>query len=190
MSDSAPITGTAAGNQAGADAPASAGTPPAATQEASRFSQDQLNTLLAEEKRKWKQQHDEAARKVRQEAEEAAAAQRGEFEKLATERASRIAALETDLASRDARITALTEEIERQSKARLRALPEEIRAMAPEGDVLALYAWLGKAEAAAAKIGAPAPAGTPPGPRGSGAAPLQTGDDLVARKRASADYAA
>jgi hypothetical protein len=85
-------------------------------------------------------------------------------------------------------LTVFAEEMERQAKARVRALPDELKAMAPEGDVLALYSWLTKAEAAAAKL-APKPAtGTPPGPQGQGIAPMATPNDLIARKRAAGGY--
>ncbi|RTL01216.1 MAG: hypothetical protein EKK59_03335 [Neisseriaceae bacterium] len=163
------------------EAPASpaAATPPTLTQE-------QVNAIIADERRKWKQQQDAIATKARQEAEEAAAASRGEFEKLASERAARIAQLETEHTTAAEQLAAYQSEMERQVKARLRALPEEIRAMAPDGDALTRFAWLEKAEAAAAKLIAVVPTnGTPAGPRGVGTAVAGATDtDLLAKKRA------
>lgn len=158
--------------------------PPAAP--APAFSQDDVNRFVAEEKRKWKQQQDEATNRAKQQAEEAAASARGEFEQLATERASRIVALESEHQTVTERLTAMEAEIERQVKARLRALPEEIRAMAPDADALTRYAWLEKAETAAAKLVQVVPTnGTPGGPRGIGTAVATATDtDLIAKKRA------
>lgn len=151
------------------------------------LSQEQFNAALAAEKRKWKQEQETAAQRAKQEAEDAAATQRGEFERLAGERAARITALEQEQTTTTERLTAYEAEMERQIKARLKALPEEIRAMAPEGDALARYAWLEKAEAAASKLAASRTPGTPSGPRGTGgtqsAAPGNQ-QDLIAQKRA------
>lgn len=145
------------------------------------MSQAQVNAILAKERKAWQTAADTKAAddlKVKQ----------GEWEALASQRKADLDRTQAELERRDERLAALSEEMDKQAKARVRALPDEIRAMAPEGDVLALYAWLTKAEAAAAKL-APKPAtGTPPGPRGNGAAPMSTPDDLIARKRASGGY--
>jgi hypothetical protein len=161
--------------------------PPASS--AATLTQEQFNAALAEEKRKWKAQQDAAAAEIKRKADEAAAAEKGEFEKLATDRATRIAALEAEHTTAAEQLTKYQEEMERQIKARLRALPEEIRAMAPEGDALMRFAWLEKAEQAAQKLAATRTPGTPPGPRGSGAVPAANPTDLIAQKRASGDYA-
>lgn len=182
MSDPTPQpTGISAPPPTAPEAPSAS--PPATP---APLTQEQVNAIIADERRKWKQQQDAAAAKVRQEAEEAAAASRGEFEKLATERASRIAQLETEHTTATERLAAYQSEMERQIKARLRTLPEEIRAMAPDGDALTRYAWLEKAEAAAAKLVAIVPTnGTPAGPRGVGTAVAGATDtDLLAKKRA------
>lgn len=148
----------------------------------SRF--DEVNGEL-QRLRAAQQKQEQAART---EAERQAAA-RGEFEKLATDRAARVAQLEAEQAATDERLSAYEAEMERQIGARLKRLPDEIRAMAPESDTLARFAWLDKAEAAAQKLTATRTPGTPSGPRGAGAAALPQGGDPVATKRASGDYA-
>lgn len=163
--------------------------PPASS--AAQFTQDQLNAAIAEEKRKWKQAQAAEVAEAARKAAEAEAATKGEFEKLATDRQARITALEAEQATSTERLVAYEGEMERQIKARLRALPEEIRAMAPEGDTLARFAWLDKAEAAAQKLSATQTPGTPTGPRGTGAAPpiAATATDLASKKKASGEYA-
>lgn len=178
----------------GTQPPPAPQTPPPAqppAQGAATLTQEQFNAALAEEKRKWKAQQDAAADKARKDAEDKAAQEKGEFEKLASERGTRLSQIETEHTATTERLTAYEAEMERQIKARLRSLPEEIKAMAPEGDTLARFAWLDKAEAAAAKLAATTTPGTPSGPRGSGAQPSVTSasGDAVARKKASGDYA-
>jgi exonuclease VII large subunit len=155
----------------------------------SRF--DEVNTELAE-LRKWRQerdQADEAAKKKQQTDADEQARQKGEFEKLATERQQRLDSLEQQHKSTRERVQALTEAMEVQIKARMRALPDELKAMVPESaDVLTRYDLVGKAEIAAQKL-APAQRthGTSPGPRGPGVAPQDNGrptDDLLAEKAA------
>jgi hypothetical protein len=146
----------------------------------SRF--DEVNGEL--QKLRTERQKQEQAAKA--EADKQAAA-RGEFEKLATERGVRVLELESETAKTSERIAAYEAEMERQIKVRLRPLPDEIKAMAPDGDALARYAWLEKAEAAAQKLAATRTPGTPGGPRGSGAQPAVNGagaDDLKQAKRA------
>lgn len=185
-----PLYTADSGASGGAAADPSAETKKTDTQEhmipKSRF--DEVNTELAQ-LREWKtkqEQADAAAAKERQKQADAAAAQRGEFEKLASERQARITALESEQATDQEQLTAYRDEMERQIKARLKALPEEIRAMAPEGDTLARFAWLEKAEAAAQKLGGGRPAGGAPdinaGARS--ASTRQTPDDVQAANRA------
>lgn len=147
----------------------------------SRF--DDVNTQLQALK-KWKDEQEAAARA----AQEKQAAERGEWEKVATERAQRIADLETQLTPATKRLEAFEAELTRQLQKRVRALPAEIREMQPDGDALALLAWVDKAEAAAAKIAQPL--GTPAGPRGTGIVPRADADaaSVLAQKRASGDY--
>lgn len=153
----------------------------------SRF--DEVNTELGE-LRAWKAKQEKAdadAAKARQADADKAALEKGEFEKLAGERGTRITALEADAASKTERLATYEAEMEKQIKARLKALPEAIREMAPEGDLLSRYAWLDKAESAAAKLGttqAATPRGTPAGPRGTGTAtPNKPDTDLIEEKR-------
>lgn len=124
----------------------------------------------------------------RQRADQEAAA-KGEFEKLATERAQRLAQIEPEHTALTERYTALVELVEKQAQQRIRALPEELRALKPEGDVTTLLDWLGKAEAAAAKLTSPRTPGTPTGPRGPGnETPTGIAPDVAALKRATNDY--
>lgn len=179
-------TGTGAGNQPSVQ-PGS-GTQPESGDR--RFSQDELNAFLAREKAKWKSDQEAKIARERQQAEDDAKAKQGEYQTLADQRATRIAELETKSQSTDERLTALSEAMEKQAKAHMKALPEEIKAMAPQGDVLALYDWLEKAEVAAAKLTAQLRTpGTPAGPKGNGQATATTStSDLIAQKRASGDY--
>ena len=181
MSDPTPQP---AGNPAQPTEPTPA-QPPASG--AASFTQEQLNAAIAEEKRKWKRQQDEAAAEVKRKADEEARIKAGEFESVANERATRITALEAEHTAASEQLTRYQEEMERQIKARLKVLPEEIRAMAPEGDALTRFAWLEKAEAAAKTLTATRTPGTPAGPRGSGVAAsggAANADDLKAQKRA------
>lgn len=177
--------------------PAGTGTQPVQQAEAPKpgFTQDQLNAAIAEEKRRWKKQQDDEAKELQRKADEAAAVQRGEFEKIANERGARATELEGQLEGTQAQLTALTEAMEKQIKARIKPLPDELREMIPESaDVLTRYELVGKAELAAAKLSAIPPApkpplGTPPGPRGSGTSNTTHTPDLVAQKRAGGEYA-
>lgn len=148
----------------------------------SRF--DEVNTRLRElEAEKAKRDQSERA------AADKAAAERGEWERLAGERQARLDAAESLSATAAERITAYEAEMERQYKARVKELPQEIRDMEPEGDALSRFAWIPKAEAAALKLAATRTPGTPSGPRGTGAAPAPYSTaDLVAHKRASGGY--
>lgn len=157
------------------------------------FTQEQLNSAIADEKRKWKQQQDAAIADAKRIAAEQEAAAKGEFEKLANERGQRLATIEAEHTTATERLTAMEAEMERQIKARLKGLPEEIRDMAPEGDALMRFAWLEKAEIAASKLTIPQaprpPLGTPSGARnGTGGPSGQSPADLMAQKRASGGY--
>lgn len=147
----------------------------------SRF--DEINTKLR------KLEADAAKREADQRAAaEQAAAAKGEFEKLATERGARLAQIEAEHTAQSERYTALVELIEKQARGRIQALPDEIRAMKPDGDVVTLLDWLGKAETAAAKLTAQRTPGTPPGPRGAGGTTPAAPVDIRAAKATSLDY--
>jgi len=182
MSD---LTASAQQTDAGATGGTQTGpTPPAV--EAPKFTQEDVNRILAEEKRNFKKAQDDSAAKIRRETEEKAALEKGEFEKLANERGSRLAQVEAEYTTTAERVSAYEAEMERQIKARLKALPEAIRDLDPGGDMLTRFAWLPKAEALAASFAAapPAPRQTPPGGRTS-AAPAGNGlADIIAEKRA------
>lgn len=152
---------------------------------AAAFTQDDVNRFLADERRKWKQQQDQAAARARQEAEEAAAKEKGEFEKLAGERGARLEAIEREHQSAQAALAARDALLEQQVKARLKNLPEAARSKMPAGDVIAQISWLDAVEAAT-QAALPRTPGTPGGPRGSGApgAPANPLSDLIAEKRA------
>lgn len=182
MSDPTPASQQPAGTSAGTentDLPAQEHMIPK-----SRF--DEVNTAL-KQLQDWKAKQEAEARK----AADKAAADKGEWERLAKEREAERNALASQHETAQARAEALSTAMEAQIKARVRALPEELRDMIPvDADVLTRYELVGKAEIAAAKL-APAqprqPHGTPPGGRlGTGSAP--SAPDLVARKRASGEY--
>lgn len=168
------------------------GTPPSAqppAQSVATFTQEQLNAALAEEKRKWKRQQDEAAAEAKRKADEDAKAKAGEWEKLANERAARVTELEQADATAQERLAAYEGVLTAQIKARAKALPEAARAKLPDGDPLAQLAWLDAVEAA---VQAATPAVTKPVLRtpagGTGSTAPQSASDLVAAKRASGDY--
>ena len=170
-------------------APAEPAAQPPAPPSAASFTQDDLNRIVAEERRKWQQAQKDATDKAKREADEQARVKAGEFEAVATERQQRLSALEAEHTTATERVTAMTEAMERQIKARLKALPEELRDLIGTGDVLAQYEQLGKLEAAAAKL-APAqpaprvPGGTPSGPRTTTSAPAAPNlDQTIEEKR-------
>lgn len=152
-----------------------------------RFTQDEVNRLLAEERRKAdeKRKADEARAKAQ--AAEAAAKESGEWKSLAetvTHERDRLSQEHTTLAERHG---ALAAQVEALIKAQLKELPDEIAALAPGGDDLAArLEWVAKARKAASKVTATATPGTPTGPRGAGAnaVTLPNPDDLIAQKRA------
>jgi hypothetical protein len=182
MSD--PVTVTTPGI---ASVPA-ATTAPAVTAPAPGFTQDDVNRLLAEDRRKHAEKLKSEAEKIRLQTEETARAAAGQHEQLAAERAARITALEAEQATAQERATALTEAMELHIKTRLKALPEPIRALAPTGDALMRFTWLAQAEEAAQQLAAttPPPTGTPTGPRPTTVAP--PAGDTVARMRSDPNY--
>lgn len=187
-----PITDPATSTAGAGDTPGAgtgSGTSAATTTPEGRtFSQEEVNRLLAEERRKAdeKRKADEARAKAQ--AAEEAAKRSGEWERLAQAREQRAAQAEQERDGYAARYQALAETLEREIKARSKALPEELRDLIPGGDDLAArHAALLKLEAAAAKLTARRTPGTPAGPRGIGGVQPATGasdDDLIAQKRA------
>jgi flagellar biosynthesis/type III secretory pathway protein FliH len=152
MSD--PTTERAETTDAGATGAAQTGAATqAATEPEAKFTQEDVNRLLAEEKRKLKQQQTEAADKARREAEEKAALEKGEFEKLATQRGSELAQTKATLEAATARIEAYEAVLERQIKARVKSLPEKVRGKLPDGDTLTRHAWLEMVEELAGEVG-------------------------------------
>lgn len=177
-------TSTDAGASGGAQAGSST---QAATTGERTLTQEQFNAALAEEKRTWKRQQDEAAAKLKREADEAAAAQRGEWERLANERAAERDRVSSERDAAAAELDALRAEIEAEIKPRLKALPEELRDLVPaDGTPAQRLAAVRKLEAAASKLAGVAPGGrgTPSGPRGSQATATAPADDILASKRA------
>ncbi len=114
------------------------------------------------------------------------AKQKGEWERLATERQARLEKIESELPTVASRAEAYAAAMEAQIKARVKALPEELRDLMPEGDVLTRYDQLGKLEAAAAKLtlAPPAPRGTPPGGGRTTPSSAPNMDAIIAEKRA------
>lgn len=165
--------------------PTGSSTPPAPGAGAT-LTQEQVNAIVAEERRKWKAAQDAAAAAARRKADEAAAQAAGEWQTVAqaaqAER-DRLAAARTADA---ARLTALTESMEKQINARVRALPEALRDLIPaDADVLTRYDLIGKAEAAAQTLAGDAPPrGTHAGPSRSQAAAASADEAILADKRA------
>jgi hypothetical protein len=178
MSD--PTTERAETTDAGATGAAQTGAATqAATQETeAKFTQEDVNRLLAEEKRKLKQQQTEAADKARREAEEKAALEKGEFEKLATQRGSELAQTKATLEAATARIEAYEAVLERQIKARVKSLPEKVRGKLPDGDTLTRHAWLEMVEELAGEVGA-GRAGAPDINAGARSGAGRTSQDVI-----------
>lgn len=168
------------------------GTAEVASPQARTFTQDELNAFLAEERRKLQQQQRDTDAKTKADAEAKAAEANGEFQKLANQRQADLDRLTAERTTEQEQLTAYRDEMERQVVERIRALPEELRTLDPGGDALARFTWLGKAEAAAAKLTQAQQVrspGTPPGPRGGMIASAgTTSEEILARKRASGIY--
>jgi hypothetical protein len=187
MTDATPTTGGEPGKNPGATMGADTQT---ASTGATTFTQDQVNSYLAAEKRKWQEQQSIATDKARREAADAAATEQGKFKELAETREGRIKSLEPQLSQATERLKGLEELLIAEVEAGVKELPEELRAMRPDGDVLAQRAWLTKAQAAAAKL-APRSPGTSAGPNGTGGArstQATSDQDLIAKKRVSGIY--
>jgi colicin import membrane protein len=186
MSD--PITDTAITTPgAGSPDAAAGGATPAPTPGERTFTQDDVERIvkdrLAAEQDRAKRAQAEAARKAAEEA----AAKAGEWQTVAEQRKAAAEAAEAARASLEARYAALAETVTKQARAQLKALPDELKALAPAGDdPAALIAWLEQVRPLAAKLQTPPTPGTPAGPRGSGAATPggPSPDDLLAQKRA------
>lgn len=150
------------------------------------FNQEQVNKMIAAERRK-------VEAELKRKADEQAAEAAGQWQTLAEQRAAEVVSIRTASEQLQTQLDTALALIAAEAERRIKALPVEIRAMQPEGDAIALYGWLPKAEAAAQKLGKPADApaaGTPAGPRGAGSAPNGSisATELVNRKRASGDY--
>jgi seryl-tRNA synthetase len=168
-------------------------TPPAAAQTTETVTEhmipkSRLDEVLQENKRLKDEQaaRDEKARKET----EARAKAQGEWEKLATDKDTELTALKPQLQTAQERLAAYEQLMTDEIKERMKALPDEIKAMKPDGDVLQQRTWLQKAEAAAAKLSIARSPGTPAGPTGSGgtSTPHTTVEEIAARKRASGVY--
>lgn len=157
--------------------------PTAQTSGGSRtFTQDQVNAMLADERRKAKE-------KSEREQEEQRAVEQGEFQKLADQRQKSLEKLEPEVARLTEANTRLSTLIETILADRVRQLPAELAELRPSGNVEEQVSWLVKAEKAASKLVKERGPVMPGGPRGTGAAATQqTLDDLVEAKRRSGQY--
>lgn len=165
------------------------GTPPAPTAGERVFTQAELNAFLAEERRKADEKRKADEARARAQAAEEAAAKAGEWQTVAEQRKAAAEAAQAERDRLQAERDDLAAVVERTIKARLKSLPDELAALAPEGTPAQRLAWLENAEKAAAKLNAgaaPRTPGTPSGPRGIGGqqTPLgATEADLLAQKR-------
>lgn len=190
MSD--PITDAVTTTAGAGDTPGTAaggGTSAASTTPEGRtFTQEDVNRLLAEERRKAdeKRRADEA--RARAQAAEEAAAKSGEWQTLAEQRKAAQEAAERRAQEIEARLAAANEVINASIKARAKGLPDELRALLPadDADPATRLATLEKLEIAARKLSAQATPGTPAGPRGTGGIAQVAGvpdADILAQKR-------
>lgn len=187
MSD--PTTDTVTTTAGAGDTPGTAtgtGTQPGMTAADERkFSQEDVNRLLAEERRKADEKRKAEEARAKAAAAEEAARQAGEWQKLAETVGGERDRIKADHESLSGRYAALAAQVEAMVKAQLKELPEAIRDLDPGGDDLAArLAWVAKARKAAA-VAEPGTRGTPPGPRGTGgqAAAQTSPQDLIEQKR-------
>lgn len=184
-------------------------TPPKETKAADEsIPRSRLNEEI--NKRKEAEKLAEKLQKEQRERDEAAATEKGEWKNVADTRAARIAELEAEVAKlkeRAERADVLEGQVRTSLKSRLEALPEEVRALAPDadGDMVALEKWLPNAEKLAQKQGTNGATGDGKGKakddskgksntngsaRGAGPTPKASNDDaqkgeLMERARAS-----
>ena len=191
MSD--PITDPAT-STAGAGTPPGAGTggsTSAATttpEGEKRFTQAEVNAILARQKREDEDKRKTAEARARQQAAEEEARKAGEWQKLADTATAERDRLSAERESVAAERDALAAELEAEIKARLKALPDELRDLVPaDASPAQRFAALRKVEAAAKKLGAGAAStpGTPTGPRGAGGPAVTQPNqaDLIEQKR-------
>ena len=176
ITNAAPSTGGEPGTNALDGAVNGTGTQPETAAE-KKFSQAEVNRMMAEDRRKTKAAADEAQR-----------IKAGEFEALATERKTRLDETEAELERLKQQNAAYETRLETDLKARIKALPEEMRDLVAGETLDARAASLDKVEAAAKKLIAQRTPGTPSGPRGNGGSTGNTMEKLIADKRQSGDY--
>lgn len=102
-------------------------------------------------------------------------ASQGQFQKLAEDRKVEIDTLTTARDGLQERVTALEAEVqgyrdaaEADYQTAVKALPDELRDLAPEGDLATRRAWLAKAQKAGEKVTKRTERGNPPNPRADG----------------------
>lgn len=187
MSDVTETTTSTAGAGTTPGADSGSSTPPASPAgDVKTFTQEDVNRLLAEEKRRAKAAADAETARQRQAAAEEAAAKAGEWQTVAQQREERAKAAEQAAEALRAERDALAAELEADLKPRVKALPDELRDLVPaDAPYAQRLAMVRKLETAAKKLTAQATPGTPTGPRGIGGqpAPLGAGADLLDQKR-------
>lgn len=139
-------TGTS--TQAGQTTPAETTT----TATEKTFTQAELDRVVQQRLAEEKDRAKKAVQKDKEAADEAARLKAGEFETLATERGAKVTTLEQQVETLTAQLKTYQDAIAAQLTERVKALPEELRALDPDGDPVARLAWLVKAEAAAKKL--------------------------------------
>lgn len=187
MSD--PTGSTSADDGKNTGQPAAAATPPAPAEE-KKFSQADFDAAIKERLERERKTASEKHQKDKDAAAEQERIKAGESQAVAEERLTKLQAAEAERDRLKTDHAALVEVVKKENQARMKALPEELRAMIPDGDdVTAQRELIIKAEAAAAKLGISRAPGTPPGPRGSGA-PNGTppAEAAAAKKRAGGQY--
>jgi hypothetical protein len=154
-------------------------TPPK-PEDAPKFTQADLDRVAAktrdEERRKAKEVKDKEDR----ERLEAKAKEQGEFEKLASSHKAKLDEIEPKLEATTKELDAYREEVSKLVKAKLKALPEEVRDISPAQfaedksitNPLDVLAWLPKGEALAEKLeGKPVVYGAGKDPKPTGGTP-------------------
>lgn len=137
-----------------------------------------------------KQRLEDDRRARKREADEQKAKEQGEWQQVATQHESRVKELEPQIETVTSERDSYATLVDTLIKPRLKALPDELRALMPdEATPQQRVEQLIKLEAAASKLQGQRTPGTPSGPVGTGA--IEVGHaptDLIARKRASGHY--
>jgi hypothetical protein len=146
------------------------------------FTQEDVDKLIAKKLK-------EEQKRLQKEQEEQEALKQGEYAKIAEQAKAEAENTRVQYDNLYAEHTRLQDVIEKGIADRIKALPEELQAMLPEGNVTERLTALQKAEVAAKKLALDSTKGTPKGSKNLGTnSPGNTTQDNVATKMKSGFY--